>query len=114
MNITEEMLELADNLTDDICHRIEVIKELLSDYGEYEYIIDVVLDLIIPGHVFYDLDAEQFVYDFKSTNVFCNYLKERQKERDIAKRARYCKRYYQCKIWKIRPFGSYLHRYRQL
>jgi hypothetical protein len=86
MNITEEMLNIANDLTADICQRIDLLKDILSEYEEDTYILNVVLDLMIPGHVKYDLDDEKFVYDFNSTSGFCSYLMERQKARENAKK----------------------------
>lgn len=85
MNITDEMFELASDLAVSICNRIGLLKDLLEEYEEDSYILKVALDLIIPGHVKYDLTDEKFVYDFNSTAGFCNYLMERQKARDNAK-----------------------------
>lgn len=85
MNITEEMINLADDLTINICNRIDLLKDLLAEYEEDNYLINVVLSLMTPGHVKYDLDEEQFVYDFNSVSGLCTYLMERQKARNNAK-----------------------------
>ncbi len=87
MNISEEMINLADDLTSSICERIDLLKDLLSDYGEDNYLVNVVLGLMTPGHVKYDIDDEQFIYDFNSVSGLCSYLMERQKARDNAKAA---------------------------
>ncbi len=86
MNITEEMVNIANDLTADICQRIDLLKNLLSEYEEDNYLTNVVLGLMTPGHVQYDLDDEQFYYDFNSTAGFCSYLMERQKARENAKK----------------------------
>lgn len=85
MNITDEMVKLSSDLTVSICNRIDLLKDLLSQYGEDSYILKVALDLITPGHAKYDFDDERFAYDFNSTSGFCAYLMERQKARDKAK-----------------------------
>lgn len=87
MKITEEMLELASDLTVSICNRIDLLKDLLSEYEEDSYILNVVLGLMTLGHIKYDLDDERFGYEFNSTSGFCSYLMERQKARENAKNA---------------------------
>lgn len=84
MNITEEMISLADDLTTSICVRIDLLKRLLSEYEADSYILNEVLDLITPGHVQYDLDDEQFVFDYDSIDDFYKYLKNRKETRDNA------------------------------
>ena len=87
MDITEEMVNIANDLTADICQRIDLLKDLLSEYEEDSYILNVVLGLMIPGHIKYDLDDERFGYEFNSASGFCSYLMERQKARENAKNA---------------------------
>ena len=84
MNITEEMVNITNDLTADICHRIDLLKHLLSEYGEDNYLTNLALGLMTPGHIQYDLNDEQFYYDFYSTAGFCSYLMERQKARENA------------------------------
>ena len=78
MNITEEMNVLSHDLLVDISNRVDLLKDLLEDYGEDNYLINKVLSLVTPTHVLYDLGTEEFVYKFQSTDGLCNYLTERQ------------------------------------
>ena len=80
MNITEEMISLADDLAADICNRIDFLKGILRRYEADSYILNEVLDLIIPGHVQYDLDDKQFILDFDRTDELYEYLKNKKEE----------------------------------
>lgn len=85
MNITEEMIVLSNDLLADISNRVDLLKDLLEDYGEDNYLINIVLSLATPTNVLYDLGTKEFVYNFNSTDRLCNYLTERQIARKAAK-----------------------------
>ena len=82
MNITDDMIELADNLISDICNRIETIKDILEDYGEDDHLVDIVLDYIVPEQTLYNLNEQQFGFIFKTTSELSSYLTIREKARN--------------------------------